>query len=1045
MAQLKDTVVSGDLRVTDKAIADAIQAKTINAPTSSGGTVYGPGTNGQILKSNGSTVYWAADNNTTYTPANAAPGNIATTGAVGTSANYARQDHTHGIALATGDSNGQVKIAGTNVAVKGLATLAYKESLGKADVGLGNVDNTSDANKQIYEANLLWGGKNFAGDYGCIDAAMVDELGANRLAFISPSSITVEYSRDGGSTWTDYGASNAVKTALFSQGNSFAIGKADATNKATANGANYQLRITIDTGAAPVYTVLNKFVMLVSTNGSNSCTVTIQKALQSTPTAFVDHVANVPLSGWSGYNVINVSGITTYGNQPATQYGRLRFLFKANGGNTNYTGLNILKIMGFGGVGWTTSSNMAKTGHIYSFDENQNATFPAQVTATQFNGKATTADRLAGFSGGGAATSCTWGNQTGTAIRESSTPAGGGVFWRDNNPSSGKVSMGVDGTIYINEGNTNVGDAIKTITRSGTTFTYTTLLGATGTFTQQDTNTWRGIQNVLTSDSTSDSLSAAQGKALANGSARDSTKLPLAGGTMTGDILFSDSGQTTRQIRFLVGANDYARVAAGATASNAGWMEIATADDGNEPIYVRQYTGAYTTLTRTLTLLDASGNTTLPGTLTVNNLIKSTYNGNTVTIGSQNANFTHIYNSANIPFIFNKSVLSTDGTLGDASYPFKGLYLTGDTGIHYKGSKADIRMIRFLDNTADEYGNGIAIGGGGITIVGAGESADTLANAATTVGNEVLQLGSDSNIEFYSNLNSGISSGKKMTLDTNGDLKVPRYVYGTYLNQSSGAETPTTSSYLMYANSDGFLRKSSLANVKTILGLGSAAYTASTAYAAAGHNHAYISVPAFQLKTGSTNQAKISLQTLMTWLITTKGYIPNNTNCHVVMVTDWSYAGSDILQFSAPNEFGTATNYELQLAGVTIEFEGRATSYQDGTFRLRIHSSPTISFTATSGYTQFPVDHIAEYYCNGSGYTPAWRIISNWGDNAHGIKDSKNGTVITVSYGDSGLGSSTAWLAAWNGYQLRAISPENAIKSYGIATVAETKSYLGIS
>ena len=635
---------------------------------------------------------------------------------------------------------------------------------------------------------------------------------------------------------------------------------------------------------------------------------------------------------------------------------------------------------------------------------------------------------------------CDWvGIQVGDSVDKFQIVGNGGrIAFRQNDNGGTNASWAAWGEPALKS------EAITNITRSGTTFTATKADGTTFTFTQQDTNTWRGIQNVLTSDSTSDSLSAAQGKALANGSARDSTKLPLAGGTMTGDILFSDSGQTTRQVRFLVGANDSARVAAGATASNAGWMEIATANDGNEPIYVRQYTGAYTTITRTLTLLDASGNTTLPGKLVVNNLIQSNINGNTVTIGSQNANFTHIYNSSNIPFIFNKSVLSTDGTLGDTSYPFKGLYLTGTTGIHFKGTKADVRMIRFLDNTADEYGNGIAIGGGGLTIVGSGEAADTLA-AATSAGSEVLQLGSDGNIDFYSNVQNGVPTAKKMTLDTNGDLKVPRYVYGTYLNQSSGAETPTTSSYLMYANSDGFLRKSTLANVKTILGLGSAAYTASTAYAAAGHNHTYISVPAFQLKTGSTNQAKISLQTLMTWLITTKGYIPNNTNCHVVMVTDWNYAGSDILQFSAPNEFGTATNYELQLAGVTIEFEGRATSYQDGTFRLRIHSSPTISFTATSGYTQFPVDHIAEYYCNGSGYTPAWKIISNWGDNAHGIKDSKNGTVITASYGDSGLGSSTAWLAAWNGYQLRAISPENAIKSYGIATVAETKSYLGIS
>lgn len=73
--------------------------------------------------------------------ASAAPGKVASSSSQGSSANYARQDHTHGIDLATGDSNGQVKIAGNNVSVKGLAALAYKASLGKSDVGLGNVDN----------------------------------------------------------------------------------------------------------------------------------------------------------------------------------------------------------------------------------------------------------------------------------------------------------------------------------------------------------------------------------------------------------------------------------------------------------------------------------------------------------------------------------------------------------------------------------------------------------------------------------------------------------------------------------------------------------------------------------------------------------------------------------------------------------------------------------------------------------------------------------------------------------------------------------------
>ena len=48
------------------------------------------------------------------------------------------------------------------------------------------------------------------------------------------------------------------------------------------------------------------------------------------------------------------------------------------------------------------------------------------------------------------------------------------------------------------------------------------------------------------------------------------TYLPLAGGTLTGDTFFSNSGTTTRQIRGIVGDNDYWRIAGGATASNAG-------------------------------------------------------------------------------------------------------------------------------------------------------------------------------------------------------------------------------------------------------------------------------------------------------------------------------------------------------------------------------------------------------------------------------------------------------------------------------------------
>ena len=82
--------------------------------------------------------------------------------------------------------------------------------------------------------------------------------------------------------------------------------------------------------------------------------------------------------------------------------------------------------------------------------------------------------------------------------------------------------------------------------------------------------------------------------------------------------MFSDSGATNGVFKGLQGKcgnNDYWRIGGSQTGSNTGYLEISTADDGNEPIYVRQYSGVYSTLTRTATLLDNSGNTTFPGTL----------------------------------------------------------------------------------------------------------------------------------------------------------------------------------------------------------------------------------------------------------------------------------------------------------------------------------------------------------------------------------------------------------------------------------------------
>ena len=91
------------------------------------------------------------------------------------------------------------------------------------------------------------------------------------------------------------------------------------------------------------------------------------------------------------------------------------------------------------------------------------------------------------------------------------------------------------------------------INANGSTTFYRRICGVTGWLGWVlERYTWRPIENSLTSDSTTDSLSAAQGKALANGSARDSTKLPLSGGTVTGNIVLKrtdiDASKTNNNV-----------------------------------------------------------------------------------------------------------------------------------------------------------------------------------------------------------------------------------------------------------------------------------------------------------------------------------------------------------------------------------------------------------------------------------------------------------------------------------------------------------------
>lgn len=115
-----------------------------------------------------------------------------------------------------------------------------------------------------------------------------------------------------------------------------------------------------------------------------------------------------------------------------------------------------------------------------------------------------------------------------------------------------------------------------------------------------------------------------------------------------------------------------------------------------------------------------------------------------------------------------KATQDGDGNQINTTY----LKLTGGTmtgNIGYKGTKATYEMIKFKDNTADTYGNGIVIGGGGCVVIGGGKSADTVAASLSSGGDKKLCLTNDTGIDIYVNCQSGISSAKHLTIDTSGN------------------------------------------------------------------------------------------------------------------------------------------------------------------------------------------------------------------------------------------------------------------------------------
>ena len=239
----------------------------------------------------------------------------------------------------------------------------------------------------MYEANLLWGGRNISDSFSPVDAGMMSELSANVMAFPNPAGISIEYSRDGGVTWLDYEATDEQKVRLFTDRYSFICGKGGNAD------SPLQLRVTITPMECGLYVSLNKIIMIINSRGIPNCKCTFKVLTGANVDAgneddsFYETIINkAEISGNPGYNVLNFGTIYTKhitGPYP-NFYHRLRLIFEYEviEGSTK-SALTVTGLRFFGIHKYILPSNLASNNHLYAYDWKQNALFPAKVESKE--------------------------------------------------------------------------------------------------------------------------------------------------------------------------------------------------------------------------------------------------------------------------------------------------------------------------------------------------------------------------------------------------------------------------------------------------------------------------------------------------------------------------------------------------------------------------------------------------------------------------------------------------------------------------------------
>lgn len=282
----------------------------------------------------------------------------------------------------------------SNWSIEQNGTASFKALNVNNSISCGNITINSDAringnlsvnglinNKGILPTNYEVNNKG-AGCYVSADAlcsgitAITDSIPVDNLSII--------YSNDNGTNWTNYNVSNDTKFKAYANvagvdgltlGGNVITGNNDAEKLAQIK--KNQLMFTFDV-PNNCYSQVYFASVDISQGVGVTCTVEYLNSKGVIVNTFIKY-----MNGWNQFNYINLSN----GNEgfpvgnDSRRYIRFKFKHDQNTTELRNASINKIRIFSFTKYSFPTDRFMGHTGHIYNFDYNMNTYFPNSILA----------------------------------------------------------------------------------------------------------------------------------------------------------------------------------------------------------------------------------------------------------------------------------------------------------------------------------------------------------------------------------------------------------------------------------------------------------------------------------------------------------------------------------------------------------------------------------------------------------------------------------------------------------------------------------------